>query len=219
MNATANPVTHAVAGERTPSFKQYRFAAVLLDERDTSRMPEKWRARIDELRRDVPAFLERTANGEFYVETAPHDAHPLGARAMRTLIDALLELPKTPEAAAQSGDRFVSTSEFPGVADGRYAVETDADDAHLAFYRVSIPDEDSRWHGRVFVKVMASDNELRLSGTTARAVLAKIANDPGAAARRYGHEIGQCGVCGRTLTDAESREWGIGPVCRAKTGW
>jgi hypothetical protein len=30
---------------------------------------------------------------------------------------------------------------------------------------------------------------------------------------RYGMLIGKCGVCGRTLTDEESRANGIGPVC------
>lgn len=45
-----------------------------------------------------------------------------------------------------------------------------------------------------------------------RAVVA----DPEAAMVRFGHEIGRCGYCGRTLTDEESRAAGIGPVCRTR---
>jgi hypothetical protein len=35
---------------------------------------------------------------------------------------------------------------------------------------------------------------------------------------RIQHE-GSCCVCGRPLTDPESIELGIGPICREKTGW
>jgi hypothetical protein len=37
------------------------------------------------------------------------------------------------------------------------------------------------------------------------------------AAARYGRELGQCGLCGRDLTDEASRAAGIGPVCRTRT--
>jgi len=37
-----------------------------------------------------------------------------------------------------------------------------------------------------------------------------------AAVVRYGKEIGECGICGRTLTDEESRAAGIGPVCAGR---
>jgi hypothetical protein len=36
-------------------------------------------------------------------------------------------------------------------------------------------------------------------------------------AKEFGALYGRCVVCGRTLTDEESIEYGIGPVCRAKT--
>jgi len=51
--------------------------------------------------------------------------------------------------------------------------------------------------------------------TTAPA-LTVIANDPEAAAIRYGRLTGSCACCGRELTNAESIELGIGPICRAK---
>lgn len=38
-------------------------------------------------------------------------------------------------------------------------------------------------------------------------------------AREYGVLYGTCCVCGRTLTNEESIEAGIGPVCAGKKGW
>lgn len=43
--------------------------------------------------------------------------------------------------------------------------------------------------------------------------LQKIAADPKAAAVRFGKETGTCGRCNSPLTDAKSRERGLGPHC------
>jgi hypothetical protein len=111
-----------------------------------------------------------------------------------------------------------TTERLPDVPAGRYAVETNGD-GHLAFYRVDRPSE-GRWAGYVFVKVQASDELHNIRGFAQRdTILRKIAVDPAGAARRYGLEIGSCGICGRTLTDETSRAYGLGPVCREKTGW
>jgi hypothetical protein len=100
---------------------------------------------------------------------------------------------------------------------GRYAV--DGNEGHTVFVKVDIP-TDGRWAGSIFVKVQAGDELHRTSRTTADALLAKIAAaGVQASMTRYGREIGSCGHCGRTLTNEESREAGIGPVCRGKMGW
>jgi hypothetical protein len=49
--------------------------------------------------------------------------------------------------------------------------------------------------------------------------LKAILADPQAAAIRYGMRIGACSICGRTLTNHESIDIGIGPICRGKMGW
>lgn len=49
-------------------------------------------------------------------------------------------------------------------------------------------------------------------------VLAFIA-DPKAAAEAYGIETGTCCICNATLTNKESIERGIGPICGTKFGW
>ena len=98
---------------------------------------------------------------------------------------------------------------------GRYAVEIDG---VLGFFKVDCPTE-GRWAGYVFVKQMASDTEYPVRGFRRGAVLDAIAQSPQAASVRYGREIGKCGVCGRTLTNEESRAAGIGPICRGELGW
>ena len=76
-----------------------------------------------------------------------------------------------------------------------------------------------RGAGFVFIKQMASDTEYPVRGTRRGVVFDAIAADPQAASVRYGREIGACGVCGRTLTDEDSRARGIGPICADKMGW
>lgn len=45
------------------------------------------------------------------------------------------------------------------------------------------------------------------------------ASDPEAAAIAYGKRLGACSICGRGLTNHESIDRGIGPICASKMGW
>jgi len=96
------------------------------------------------------------------------------------------------------------------VADGRYAVE---EEGTLRFFKV----KNGRKAGFVFLDIQASDewHSIRNLGRI-RTVLALIAQDAKAAMIRYGQELGECGHCGRTLTDPESRAAGIGPICAGR---
>lgn len=96
------------------------------------------------------------------------------------------------------------------VADGRYAVEFGG---ALKFYKV----KNGRQAGMVFLDVQASDEWHSIRNYTTKVqILALIAQDAKAAMIRYGQEIGECGHCGRTLTDEASRAAGIGPICSGK---
>lgn len=114
--------------------------------------------------------------------------------------------------------RYFQQNGAPAPADGlppagRYAVEMDG---QLRFFHVDRPTE-GRWAGYVFVSQQAGDDLYPVKNPHGRArVLLAISVDPEAAARRYGRELGVCGVCGRTLTNAESRAAGIGPVCAGR---
>jgi hypothetical protein len=88
------------------------------------------------------------------------------------------------------------------------------------FYRVSWGKEGGRWEGRAFLEVQASDDLHKISNPhTRNAIFARIAEDPREAALQYGHQVGQCSRCNRTLTDEQSIADGIGPVCKEKAGW
>lgn len=106
----------------------------------------------------------------------------------------------------------------PEVPAGRYAVT--GNEGHTVFVKVDRPTEGS-YAGRTFVKIQASDELHPVRDDRTRdALLRKIlADGVEAASKRYGHELNHCGVCGRTLTDADSRTAGIGPKCAAKMGW
>lgn len=104
------------------------------------------------------------------------------------------------------------------VAEGRYALRES--DGVTRFYVVQKGKEGGQWAGRTFVKIQASDELHSIKNPTRLLeVLRAISADPKAAMLRYGQHIGSCGHCGRTLTDEESRAYGIGPVCRRKLGW
>lgn len=95
---------------------------------------------------------------------------------------------------------------------GRYAIEFGG---KLRFFHVNRP-EDGRWKGFTFVNEQAGDELFSVRNAESRKkILQTIANDEDALAR-YGQELGVCGMCGRTLTDEDSRSIGIGPVCRSK---
>ncbi len=143
------------------------------------------------------------------------DAGTVDSRAATDAIDWLKRQPRAAAAAAPTG--LPAADVVPA---GRYAIPTgDTAANRLAFYRVDRPTE-GRWAGFVFVKLIVSDDEQRLSRAAAATILARIAEIGAAAASAaYGTEIGACGVCGRTLTNDASRAAGIGPICAAANGW
>jgi hypothetical protein len=49
--------------------------------------------------------------------------------------------------------------------------------------------------------------------------IVEIAGDPKSAAIAHGKKFGKCSVCARDLSDPESVERGIGPVCADRYGW
>lgn len=81
--------------------------------------------------------------------------------------------------------------------------------------------------GALYVKAESGEYLGKLIGTSFKPVrggeaalgtLTAIATNPLEAAIRYGRKTGRCACCGRELTNAESIELGIGPICRDKWG-
>jgi hypothetical protein len=54
---------------------------------------------------------------------------------------------------------------------------------------------------------------------TTEASILVAAADPEAAAIAYGRKFGQCAICARELSNQESIDRGIGPICATKFGW
>jgi hypothetical protein len=150
---------------------------------------------------------------------------PFSKSGASLLIDWLKSLPvrEAPVAPSLPETGATYSSEMPSadvVPAGRYAVDTnDGSINEIAFYKVDRPTK-GKWAGYAFVKLIVGDDEQRLNHKAQQSVLAKIAAVGAAeASARYGHEIGACGVCGRQLTNDESRARGIGPKCAANVGW
>jgi hypothetical protein len=96
---------------------------------------------------------------------------------------------------------------------------------------ISSPKPGSKWDGMLFVRD-AKDDERKLgyfkggkffrqgAATDAEAAaILTVAASPFDAVKAYAKAWSECGICGKTLFNAESIERGIGPICAAKYGW
>jgi len=140
-------------------------------------------------------------------------------------INLMLQLPKklaiqTPVQVLQDGPAIdKSREEIKHLAREGYFFIVDPTDGKEKFFHVKHGREDTRWKGYTFLEVQASDFLYPVKDKDHReAVFAEINKDPIKAMNEYGIRIGRCGVCGRTLTDRDSRLRGIGPICAAKLG-
>lgn len=144
---------------------------------------------------------------------------------MSAQIDLLLAAPRPKSAtpAVEQPSAPVDGLDLSALRGGYYAATFDG---ITKFFKVDVV-EDGKWGGWVFVKIQASD-ELHRQGSqkpgqayrgASEDYLRAIVADEQAASTLYGREIGRCGICGRTLTDEDSRARGIGPICAEKMGW
>lgn len=121
----------------------------------------------------------------------------------------------TAKLASEFRARYVDPELEAKVPDGRYAITVDG---VTRFFRVRKVTK-GQYAGRTFVDRQAGDEEfpVRFSGERTKILIA-IAKDVKASAIRYGRELGVCSQCGRTLTNPDSIEAGIGPVCLSRLG-
>jgi hypothetical protein len=135
-------------------------------------------------------------------------------------ISKLLALPKRrnelPARPAKTRDIVAETRSEARITPekvpaGHYAVDNEA--GELRFYTVWwAPEQPGRSpFFKLYVEHGPDDSEVPFK--SALTILRKIAEDPRAAALRYGREIGACSVCGKRLTNSLSRLLDIGPVC------
>ncbi len=76
------------------------------------------------------------------------------------------------------------------------------------------------WIGRIHASGHWSPSYRAAAGLVedVEAALSALERDPDAALVAYGRIFGACGICGRLLTNRESIERGIGPICAGRVG-
>lgn len=124
------------------------------------------------------------------------------------------------QAAAVAEPVSAGKIDFASIPDGRYAVEHGGE---TAYYTIGTSKNGS---GKRHVCILSSDERIYVGTILPNGeyrgkhenLLHEVARDPEAAGLLFGRTIGKCCRCGRTLTDASSREAGIGPECSQK-GW
>ena len=129
-------------------------------------------------------------------------------KAASALIDVMLSLPYSAKPAVTDEEKFES------IPDGRYAIDNASGKGDTVFYKVW-----TRRNGSRGVDLQVSDDFIQIRSADVEGILKRIEKDVEGALARYGKEIGACGICGRTLTNDDSRARGIGPICADKAGF
>lgn len=192
--------------------RQASFIRTLLDERE---WPSHWSGTPDVAR-------ERLAAGTVSKQMAS------------TVIEGLLAAPRRSKAAREPGAHPSVVADHEGqpvdVPASQYAIRSEG---VWKFYRVTKPTT-GRWAGRVFVDhLVGSPGAFRkypVKGQAASRVLTAIAQatyadgdrdltGPEAAAVAFSREHGVCAACSSPLTDPDSIELGLGPVCAGRFEW
>lgn len=105
------------------------------------------------------------------------------------------------------------------VPDSNYALK---DDAGYHFYRVRHGKAGTKWEKFAFVDHLIGHPgdflPRPVKGGSRQAVLNLLAQDPKGAAKLFADEAHACAVCGSALSDQESLERGLGPVCAKRFG-
>lgn len=161
---------------------------------------------------DLTAFVQQYGAVAEQAREAARTA--LAERAAREAAEAarLVAEVATYEAHARSVFTVVGTKIATGNA-VRFAVP--GDDGALRFYILK-----AVGHRFTMRQVIGGRAPMPVAPERQRQVLADLCfTGPDGIRRavvRYGQELGSCGICGRTLTDEESRRTGIGPVCAGR---
>lgn len=104
----------------------------------------------------------------------------------------------------------IAAAKLPNVEHARYMVNS-------TVYQVDKPTA-GKWSGYTFCKAGVGRHAQKMTFAQQLRALEAIAADPAKAFISYGKQFGVCGVCGRELTNPESIERGIGPVCWGRIG-
>ncbi len=151
----------------------------------------------------------REHNMDAAVDTIKAHLPEMSKQSASEMITALLAYPEKASAKSAPQEDNYGIPSVDDLPAGHYAV--DNADGELTFYEV--------WRGtrkpeyvKLYVLHGPDSTEVPF-GKGMVTILKSIAQNAGAAAVRYGHEIGACSICNKRLTNRVSRALGIGPVC------
>lgn len=207
--------TTAARTEPAATDNQVAFITDLMERRDVSGLTGKTRERVFLIGQAIAGVTEGNyVTGERGEMVNRHLVKPLTKAGASKLIELLKGLPASAPIKATPAE-LLSADVVPA---GCYALDTkDGALNETVFYRVDRPEE-GRWAGRVFVKRLeGGDREIRVPVGQVAGILERIASVGAEEAfKAYGRLTRVCGVCGKSLTNDESRAYGIGPKCRQK---
>lgn len=152
-------------------------------------------------------------SGEYSPETIAAARENFPARPVADASEAINRAKNTVE-RLKAAAPVVAAPVKVEVPSGHYALVSEG---VVKFYSVNNVTE-GKWAGYTFVNAQASDDYHKVGREASARILAEIAQNPEAAMKLYGVELGVCGHCHRTLT-SDWRKVGIGPVCNKKMGW
>lgn len=177
---------------------------------------------IDKLIKDMQGIRTLVKNGTYRAPSAPVTEHKCCKGCQEHSAPAPVETPQPTRAGAAAwrewrelAAKLEAVSSHPSGA--RFACATgEGSDNDLAFWWVSKHERSGRYYLRQIIGGRgAVDTRLSPQAmiTIAKKILAAGAYE---SMILFGQKIGRCGHCGRELTNQESREAGIGPICRSK---
>lgn len=196
VKTVATPVEPIAIEEAGITEKQEVFLNKLLDERPALRT-------VENLWPDVIAKMTKAAASK-WIETA-------------------LDAPKEVASAPKTGGKLNSI--LQEVINGYYALPSKTGNNDLDFIRIAENQgkvNPANKGKRRVQRFIGGTGPIQISfpeQVTFAEAIAKLTPEEQAFSRAlFGREVGQCGCCGKPLTDQVSRANGIGPDC-AKKGW
>ena len=134
----------------------------------------------------------------------------MGKNTISRFIQAMIDQP------VKKGATWVLSE--PGILAGYYALQDLEDPEHITFLQVK--DEDQNGNPRRLYVLAGSPGDFAKhrvwKSGQANSYMSRIAQDVVGAYALFGQKVGKCGVCASPLTDQDSRDRGIGPVCYGK---
>jgi hypothetical protein len=135
-----------------------------------------------------------------------------------TLTQAKAEVTRL-KAISKTGDASALDALIAQIPEGRFGVSSLSGKNDIDFYKVEKPSE-GEWAGWIFVRMIVGGKpDYNIKGRRRHDVLKVIAETGWeTAAQIFASQMGQCWMCGISLTKYASRQLGQGYICSCKRG-